>query len=889
MSWISIEKVSYISTMLKIISVCLIMIGPLQAQYMYKELLFIPWGHGENQLNIKDVPGFKLGPTSFSVSQNKIYITDPIFQLRKTFIDNECVKKEPISESIRTKNRKNMSPLTVVRENNYTLSIIGNGLSFTITQSDIIGSGKYLGSNTNGLHYVYVETIIQQVPLDVKRMIGLYDENGATHAIFQIPNIDYSFIEVPFYVDEDGHLYIMSTREKGVTISGWIQVEGGIDDDSVYTLPPHLLEGVHYNTLPNHFPEPESNENEERESYNYPPVTREEALDMAEAYVSYEWVADAGNITGGPITDPNGVTVETPGWIQVGTNYHVPYQWGGFYTLDGFNNGIDNGKYAGDKATDCSTNWCVSSYAVGVDCSGFVSRCWNLSSHYSTAMMDDEITIAYDNWNDLGPGDAIHKVGHVQMVVLRNTDGSFLVVEASAADWKVSYRTYNLSQLTSYTPRYYVGMEGSPATIPRTDIRSILWTDSISIVWQAQDPESISGFHLYKHTIGSGWSLLNDIESSESTIQFSNENDNPLFFKMTSVSQVDSISESFSSDIYGTYQTDEYKDILIVDGFDRMNGSYALPYHNFAKRMGLALHPWGYSFDMLDNDAVIDGSVQLSQYTAVFWLLGDESTEHETFSVLEQNKVKNYLSEGGRLFVSGSEVAWDLDNMGSSTDRDFIHDYLKAGYGVDDANAYTVNGVEGTLFDGLTLHYDNGNHGVYEENYPDAFTSIGGSTPALMYSNGLIAATQFSGVVPGSQINARVVVMGFPFETIYNDQEKEALAGRLLAFFGFNVELGNDLNVSPNRFVLHPNFPNPFNPITTLRYDLPSDAFVTISIYDMLGREVIELVSIAQQAGFKSIKWDATDSFGKPVSAGVYLYQIQAGEFVQTKKMVLLK
>ena len=95
--------------------------------------------------------------------------------------------------------------------------------------------------------------------------------------------------------------------------------------------------------------------------------------------------------------------------------------------------------------------------------------------------------------------------------------------------------------------------------------------------------------------------------------------------------------------------------------------------------------------------------------------------------------------------------------------------------------------------------------------------------------------------------------------------------------------------MSPNRFVLHPNFPNPFNPITTLRYDLPSDAFVTISIYDMLGREVIELGSIAQQAGFKSIKWDATDSFGKPVSAGVYLYQIQAGEFVQTKKMVLLK
>jgi hypothetical protein len=93
----------------------------------------------------------------------------------------------------------------------------------------------------------------------------------------------------------------------------------------------------------------------------------------------------------------------------------------------------------------------------------------------------------------------------------------------------------------------------------------------------------------------------------------------------------------------------------------------------------------------------------------------------------------------------------------------------------------------------------------------------------------------------------------------------------------------------PRVFTLHSNHPNPFNPITTLRYDLPSDALVTLSIYDMLGREITQLVNTSQQAGFKSVQWDATDSMGKPVSAGVYLYQIQAGEFVQTKKMVLLK
>jgi hypothetical protein len=95
--------------------------------------------------------------------------------------------------------------------------------------------------------------------------------------------------------------------------------------------------------------------------------------------------------------------------------------------------------------------------------------------------------------------------------------------------------------------------------------------------------------------------------------------------------------------------------------------------------------------------------------------------------------------------------------------------------------------------------------------------------------------------------------------------------------------------IVPVTFTLHQNFPNPFNPITTLRYDLPADALVTLTVYDMLGREITQLVNTFQEAGFKSVQWDATDRMSKPVSVGVYLYQIQAGEFVQTKKMVLLK
>ncbi len=93
---------------------------------------------------------------------------------------------------------------------------------------------------------------------------------------------------------------------------------------------------------------------------------------------------------------------------------------------------------------------------------------------------------------------------------------------------------------------------------------------------------------------------------------------------------------------------------------------------------------------------------------------------------------------------------------------------------------------------------------------------------------------------------------------------------------------------SPNTFSLLPAFPNPFNPNTTLRYILPRDAFVTLTVFDMFGREITQLVNADQASGFNSVQWNATDHYGRPVSAGVYLYRIKTDSFIQTKKMVLL-
>ncbi len=93
----------------------------------------------------------------------------------------------------------------------------------------------------------------------------------------------------------------------------------------------------------------------------------------------------------------------------------------------------------------------------------------------------------------------------------------------------------------------------------------------------------------------------------------------------------------------------------------------------------------------------------------------------------------------------------------------------------------------------------------------------------------------------------------------------------------------------PTEFALHENYPNPFNPTTTLRFDLPEVSDMTLTIYNMLGQKVRTFDYHNTSAGYHSVTWDATNDLGQQVGAGVYLYQLQTKDFVKTRKMVLLK
>ncbi len=112
---------------------------------------------------------------------------------------------------------------------------------------------------------------------------------------------------------------------------------------------------------------------------------------------------------------------------------------------------------------------------------------------------------------------------------------------------------------------------------------------------------------------------------------------------------------------------------------------------------------------------------------------------------------------------------------------------------------------------------------------------------------------------------------------------------RVMVSTGSNVSTANENILMPNQFRVYDAYPNPFNPVTTLRYQLPEANMVTVKIYDMAGREVKNLIDQQQSQGLHSIQWNGTNNLGKAVSAGIYLYHVQSGMYNQTNKMILLK
>ena len=428
----------------------------------------------------------------------------------------------------------------------------------------------------------------------------------------------------------------------------------------------------------------------------------------------------------------------------------------------------------------------------------------------------------------------------------------------------------------------YYTLSGNSTPILKTF--GVLWNSSSSLKINVQ---TLSGT-TYKAFYGNDGLSFNDSTSefTDSIIVNNLLSDSIYCFRLRANS---GLGYSDLSEVLAGTVSESNPSVLIVNGFDRSSTGNT---YNFIRQHGNAFKNNSYSFCSATNDAVIQSLVSLQDFSVVDYILGDESTADETFNSSEQEIVKNYLKNGGKLFVSGSEIAWDLDYKGSSSDKDFIYNYLKSQYVNDAPNGlagtyYQAEPIANSIFDGTgIISYDDGTHGTINVRYPDVITGMNGGINCLKYSNvtNQFAATYFEGVFPGGSTNGKVVFVGFPFETIYPDEKRNIFLSKVISFFNSPVNISENLISEPESFELYQNYPNPFNPTTTIKFNLPEAGMVKLTLFNILGQQIRTLVNEFQESGVHTINFDATE-----LNSGMYIYKIESGSFTQTRKMTLIK
>lgn len=394
-----------------------------------------------------------------------------------------------------------------------------------------------------------------------------------------------------------------------------------------------------------------------------------------------------------------------------------------------------------------------------------------------------------------------------------------------------------------------------------------------------------TGYRVYIATQRNQFRLRSTLSQSQVTYSDLNP-DSAYFFKMTAINQ---FGESSATEVLGAAKAPQLADVLVVNGFDRLTVSGNTS--DFVIEHGKAINASGYSFDASSNEAVIKGLIDISKYQIIDWILGQESTSDETFNDQEQQIVRAFLEAGGRLFVSGSEIGWDLDYKGTANDKNFYHDYLKAVYVVDKVNDYDLYGTSDGIFNGLNFAYGDGSNGVYQVGYPDGIDASAGSTVCLKYNSQYNAGIQFAGIIGGNE--TRIINFGIPFETIYPETARNEVMARILSFLKSTTEISTDNQASknlPNKPVLYQNYPNPFNQATILKFYLPQAEKISLKIYNLLGEVVKtfyedELVT----KGVHQIDWNGVADLNVPLSSGVYFCRLETDRYIISKRLLYLK
>lgn len=388
-----------------------------------------------------------------------------------------------------------------------------------------------------------------------------------------------------------------------------------------------------------------------------------------------------------------------------------------------------------------------------------------------------------------------------------------LAFHTSESDSKMlrnpKYRDIAMRAAYQAIVRYYADKDGTtPVFLPGSprNLRAKSNADgSVTLSWDAPESDSpnyykghpAAGYYVQTSTDGVAF---NDGVNVGNVLEWTKnfEENMPVYFRVVAYNAG---GVSFPSAVAAAVPVKTGAQILLVDGFERIDNSmprfnegnsanhrYILENVNsfdYAKYYAPLFAELGYSLDFTQRANV--AGMDLSKYDMILWFLGEQSTENETFNHAEQEKIAEYLNNGGALFVSGAEIGWDLDYKGSTDDKSFFNETLNAKYVADESGLYTFFGADD--FSTISGSFDDGTY-IYQAEYADVLAPFdeNAGKKVLFYDN---SKTLGAGILTKTD-SKKVFVMGFPFETILEKDNKINLLQFVLDEFEITPENDDD-------------------------------------------------------------------------------------------------
>lgn len=429
--------------------------------------------------------------------------------------------------------------------------------------------------------------------------------------------------------------------------------------------------------------------------------------------------------------------------------------------------------------------------------------------------------------------------------------------------------------------------------LPPSGFTALPQWHKIELNWNLNQELDLLGYNIYRSEIKGELGDLQNISVYTDTIYVDSDAANGVYYYYTVKAVDDQLNESENNTILRSRVVSLDQGVLIVDETTDGDGSPMNPtdeqvddfYYDLFSNFNIQ------EYDLIEEESI--GLADIGAYSSVIWHGNDTEDMNAPFDF--KQSIKEYLDFGGNFLYTGYRPSYAFERAGLQGlfgPGDFIYDYLKINESLSTIFALFIGAYEmelgyGSIFVDSTKTLQSNQYHLKRIETIEA-SNLG---TAIYKFETMFDSTSNQGSLKGKPVGVEytgtdynTVTLSFPLYYMNLAEAKQLAEFIMTDKFEEVMTVEKDNNFLPSTYSLQQNYPNPFNPSTIIEYQIKELADVELKVFDVLGSEIMTLVDDYKTAGSYQAVFDAFN-----IPSGVYFYRLKANDFVETKKMILLR